>query len=184
MNQSFTLEYDKLVRALIGPVLIIDRSSNSSLNKNSIRCASELTHKAIWDTGATNTVISNALANQMNLIPVSMTSVKTINGTNIAYQYFVDIILTNNVCIKQVLVSGGELDGFDLLIGMDIITLGDFAITNANKKTIFSFHSPSQQFIDFVNQKNIPIRTDKKTGRNNPCPCGSGKKFKQCCGKN
>lgn len=23
----------------------------------------------------------------------------------------------------------------------------------------------------------------KKTGRNDPCPCGSGKKFKQCCGR-
>ncbi len=26
------------------------------------------------------------------------------------------------------------------------------------------------------------IRTDKKIGRNEPCPCGSGKKFKKCCG--
>ena len=25
-------------------------------------------------------------------------------------------------------------------------------------------------------------RADPKTGRNDPCPCGSGKKFKQCCG--
>lgn len=27
-----------------------------------------------------------------------------------------------------------------------------------------------------------PIRRDQKIGRNEPCPCGSGKKFKQCCG--
>lgn len=25
-------------------------------------------------------------------------------------------------------------------------------------------------------------RDEPKTGRNDPCPCGSGKKFKQCCG--
>lgn len=25
---------------------------------------------------------------------------------------------------------------------------------------------------------------EKKIGRNDPCPCGSGKKYKQCCGKN
>jgi uncharacterized protein len=25
-------------------------------------------------------------------------------------------------------------------------------------------------------------REDAKVGRNDPCPCGSGKKFKQCCG--
>ncbi len=30
-----------------------------------------------------------------------------------------------------------------------------------------------------------PIRRDEpKVGRNDPCPCGSGKKFKQCCGEN
>ncbi len=28
-----------------------------------------------------------------------------------------------------------------------------------------------------------PIRREKKVGRNEPCPCGSGKKYKQCCGK-
>ena len=27
------------------------------------------------------------------------------------------------------------------------------------------------------------IKKDKKIGRNDPCPCGSGKKYKQCCGK-
>ncbi len=28
------------------------------------------------------------------------------------------------------------------------------------------------------------IRKEKKIGRNDPCPCGSGKKYKKCCGKN
>jgi preprotein translocase subunit SecA len=27
------------------------------------------------------------------------------------------------------------------------------------------------------------IRKPKKIGRNDPCPCGSGKKYKQCCGR-
>jgi preprotein translocase subunit SecA len=27
-----------------------------------------------------------------------------------------------------------------------------------------------------------PIRSEKKIKRNDPCPCGSGKKYKQCCG--
>ena len=34
------------------------------------------------------------------------------------------------------------------------------------------------------NQKVEPIRVEKKVGRNDPCPCGSGKKYKQCHGKN
>ena len=32
--------------------------------------------------------------------------------------------------------------------------------------------------------KRKPVKAEKKVGRNDPCPCGSGKKYKQCCGKN
>jgi SEC-C motif-containing protein len=39
----------------------------------------------------------------------------------------------------------------------------------------------------FVDGKEIsapPVRHEgPRTGRNDPCPCGSGKKFKKCCGK-
>jgi len=27
------------------------------------------------------------------------------------------------------------------------------------------------------------VMAGKKVGRNDPCPCGSGKKYKHCCGK-
>ncbi|HHY04510.1 MAG TPA: preprotein translocase subunit SecA [Thermoanaerobacterales bacterium] len=33
-------------------------------------------------------------------------------------------------------------------------------------------------------EKPQPIRKKKKIGRNDPCPCGSGKKYKKCCGRN
>ena len=29
-----------------------------------------------------------------------------------------------------------------------------------------------------------PVVKETKVGRNDPCPCGSGKKYKNCCGKN
>ena len=32
-------------------------------------------------------------------------------------------------------------------------------------------------------QRISPVRVEKKVGRNEPCPCGSGKKFKQCHGR-
>ncbi len=32
-------------------------------------------------------------------------------------------------------------------------------------------------------EKQQPVRKGKKVGRNDPCPCGSGKKYKHCCGK-
>ena len=49
--------------------------------------------------------------------------------------------------------------------------------------------SPSQQFVlsrgetaELSKGKTIK-REGKKVGRNDPCPCGSGKKYKKCCGK-
>jgi preprotein translocase subunit SecA len=36
-----------------------------------------------------------------------------------------------------------------------------------------------------IEQASQPVRRDvPKVGRNEPCPCGSGKKYKNCCGKN
>ncbi len=37
----------------------------------------------------------------------------------------------------------------------------------------------------YRDQKNSgTVRKGKKIGRNDPCPCGSGKKYKKCCGRN
>ncbi len=33
-------------------------------------------------------------------------------------------------------------------------------------------------------QAQAPVRNENKVGRNDPCPCGSGKKYKKCCGAN
>lgn len=38
-------------------------------------------------------------------------------------------------------------------------------------------HDDLQMHVDEMN------RSVKRPGRNDPCPCGSGKKFKHCCGK-
>ncbi|MCD4694859.1 MAG: SEC-C domain-containing protein, partial [Bacteroidales bacterium] len=39
-------------------------------------------------------------------------------------------------------------------------------------------HSDTQE-----QQKPQPVKVEKKVGRNDPCPCGSGKKYKQCHGR-
>ncbi len=43
------------------------------------------------------------------------------------------------------------------------------------------FHSENEEKKD--KPKPQPVRVEKKVGRNEPCPCGSGKKYKQCHGK-
>jgi hypothetical protein len=76
--------------------------------------------------------------------------------------------------------------GFEAIIGMDVICLGDFSITNARGQTWMSFRMPPCEHIDYVADANR-IRFSG-TGRNAPCPCGkkddSGKpvKYKRCHG--
>ena len=37
-------------------------------------------------------------------------------------------------------------------------------------------------FVDEAKAKKAPLVLGKQPGRNDPCPCGSGKKYKKCCG--
>ena len=57
-------------------------------------------------------------------------------------------------------------------------------ITNYSKNEIANSFSGNTQNAN-TNQpvRHEPVHVDKKVGRNDPCPCGSGKKYKNCCGK-
>ncbi|MBA7557648.1 hypothetical protein ES705_50412 [subsurface metagenome] len=113
-----------------------------------------------------------------------MIEVHTASGIDRANTYFVNIWLPNKIVFYNLKVTEGKLPGQnEVLIGMDIISKGDFAVTNYNGRTVFTFRFPSTQRIDFTNYlyKEKSIKTVKKIGRNDPCPCGSGKKYKHCC---
>ena len=47
---------------------------------------------------------------------------------------------------------------------------------------IFSVEKRKELYL--TEKKSHTVVKEKKIGRNDPCPCGSGKKYKQCCGKN
>jgi len=63
-------------------------------------------------------------------------------------------VLPNEVFIQNVQVTEADMSTNDVLIGMDIISLGDFAITNFGGKTRFTFSIPSTRVIDFVQEGN------------------------------
>ncbi len=106
---------------------------------------------AQWDTGATGTCISKDLVRQLQLNPTGKIQVRTPSGIGIMNKYLIDIVLNNEVVIKDVIVMDSEIgnQGIDILIGMDIIRLGDFAVSNYDRKTQFSFRIPSQEHIEF-----------------------------------
>lgn len=46
------------------------------------------------------------------------------------------------------------------------------------------FDAETKHALYLEQKKSGTVVVGKKTGRNDPCPCGSGKKYKKCCGKN
>ena len=63
-----------------------------------------------------------------------------------------------------------------------------FRIQLAEPEKISEMRKPKDQPMVFSGgaeraDKQPARRTSKKVGRNDPCPCGSGKKYKKCCGR-
>jgi preprotein translocase subunit SecA len=63
-----------------------------------------------------------------------------------------------------------------------------FRIQIAEPSAVEELSTPKEQAMSFSHSdsdvKKLPVvRNKDKIGRNDPCPCGSGKKFKKCCGK-
>jgi len=147
---AFTTKSDSgLLRELsntvtVRPSSLIRKSFQIELNKLIIR--------AIWDTGATTTSISQKLAQTLKLVPIAKATVHSVHETREVNVHSIDLILPNRVEVFNLQVTeAANLGRYDVLIGMDIITLGDFAITNAKKRTFFSFRYPSDyKHIDYV----------------------------------
>lgn len=150
----------------------------------------EIIHKqALWDTGATRSVLTQDTAKELKLTPVGLANVVHFGGIKQSNTYLVNFFFPENVLIYGVLVSESEniSNDFGVIIGMDIITKGDFAVTNVNELTWMSYRIPSIQTIDYVLEANrIKYAGVNKYG---PCPCGkkdaNGKpvKFKFCHGE-
>jgi uncharacterized protein YecA (UPF0149 family) len=47
------------------------------------------------------------------------------------------------------------------------------------KQEVDSYHSEDKR--PGKTEKQKPVQKQVKVGRNDPCPCGSGKKYKKCC---
>lgn len=108
--------------------------------------------RALWDTGASRSCISREVVDSLGLKPIGKSRISTANGYIMAESYLVNVGLPNSVLVPNIHVSCSDLGlHTDMLIGMDIIRLGDFSITNVNHRTVFSFRIPSVETIDYVN---------------------------------
>lgn len=180
--KAFTLKSPVIV-----PSIITDIGVSLPFGEELIEISDERIYntKAIWDTGATHCVITKKVAEVLKLEPIGTIENHHAGGVSIVNQYLVNLYLPNNIVIPfHKVIECNNVDGsFGILIGMDIIRHSDFAITNMNHATTFSIRFPSMQTIDYVEEWNkTKDKMFRNVGRNDKCPCGSGKKFKNCHG--
>lgn len=85
-----------------------------------------------------------------------------------------------------------SIGAFALMINVEVKTDGvpNKEVRAENRKEDFASslnraHNDQRKAREKAEADNIQVvRTTPKVGRNDPCPCGSGKKYKHCCGKN
>ena len=140
---SITRSYKGLYNCIVTPVKVLNPVNGKVVDT-----------LAIWDTGATGSVVTHKVVEDLGLVPVSKGLVNTAGCVVETSHYYCDITLQGNgtATVKRKVTECQKLSSADdigMLIGMDIITLGDFAITNLNGQTVMSFRMPSSGRIDF-----------------------------------
>jgi hypothetical protein len=178
VNYSLVKEYNKLALVL-SDICWVCKAYNPAKSKTIHPEFEQFI--CIWDTGATNSVITKKVALKLGLVSSGIAKIQHAHGETEAETYYVNIKLRNNVEFLALKVTEGVLGETDVLIGMDIIHQGDFAISRINGNTKFTFQVPPTHDFDFTKEKMSPVVKTTKPGRNDPCPCGSGKKYKNCC---
>jgi predicted aspartyl protease len=142
-----TVEYPRIVHVLRTETLVSLAFDPTQMQVQTLPAHAQFT--AIWDTGATNTVITRRVVETLKLIPIGIAPVNTSNGLRQSYTYLISLVLQNNVRFPILRATEGHISGGNVLIGMDVITQGDFVITNKDGKTSYSFRVPSLEHIDF-----------------------------------
>lgn len=177
-SQAFTSRFNGRAAKLINEVEIFPAFQLDVANPPAGK-----KYLALYDTGATHSAISPKVVQELNLPIIRATRVGVGGGFHDTTSHLVNIKLPSNVMcpnfqVAKLLVPSGE----DVVIGMDIIGAGDFAVTQDKGNTVFSFRVPSCECVDFVADLNA-LNKPHKPSRNGPCPCGNGKKYKSCHGR-
>lgn len=157
----------------------------------------EVECRGLWDTGAQASTIRNDLALELNLPKIGKKKMQGAGGPYDADVYLAGLILPNGVIIPSIQLTGfAGSEHFNMLLGMDVILRGDFLISAEGGTAHFSFNIPSWGGFYLHSIQSVKLHNGvysypgrimqpavKGRNRNERCPCGSGKKFKNCCGR-
>lgn len=143
MGKTITQKYSLKVASILSSCFVVKSIAESKLEY----CEAK---DVLWDTGATNTIISNGIAKALGLVPIKKALIAGIGGDVESYTYKINLFFPKEgAWIRELEVLSCDLEDNDIIIGMDTITKGDLAITNKNQETWFSFRIPSEEHIEF-----------------------------------
>jgi hypothetical protein len=98
---------------------------------------------ATWDTGATCSVITPRIVQELDLDIVDSVQLWAVNSTHIADVSFVSLRFPHGAMFNDIRVRVCPITpNTDMLLGMDIINQLDLAICNGDGQTLFSFAIP------------------------------------------
>lgn len=143
MRLPYTKQYDSLAGEITTLACVFPNFKEGELPPIKFT-----TEEAGWDTGAECTIISPYVAQSLNLKSLGKIEARGV-GKGKGDLYEVAIALPNGKVIYDLEVYCLDIEDYDILIGMDVINQCDFAITNQDGKTTFSFQTPSSITIDF-----------------------------------
>lgn len=99
---------------------------------------------AIWDTGATSSMISRRIARELQLHSTGEVEISGVHGVNSANTYIVDLIFACGFMIPGLRVSeADDGGGFDVLIGMDVISRGRLTVDGLGEGCHITFAFPA-----------------------------------------
>lgn len=134
---TYTKRYDSIARELLTSAVVETTPGFGD------PLAPPIVVSALWDTGAYSSVINQKVVDALGLVPVDRSRACGVNGWYEAPVYVIDLQLPNNIKITGLPVSLGGMVAADILIGMDVISLGDLKLTN-DGSTEFSIRTPSE----------------------------------------
>ena len=113
-------------------------------------------YDALWDTGAMQSLVTQRVVDDLGLPAEGYTNVSHVGGSVLDVpQYFINLVVVTGFHFPKLQVVQGEFPGTDVIIGMDVINRGDFAVSNRNGATSFSFRVPSVEDFDFAAADNL-----------------------------
>jgi len=134
-HYAFDVEYQGIPNELKTEAMIFPSPAN--------RDAKGIKTSILWDTGATHSCLSPKIVRDLGLKPIDTIIVHGVNSSKVADVVLASISLPNGLFLAGRRFSVSDIPGTDILVGMDIIMMGDFYISNSGGKTQFSFVIPS-----------------------------------------